>query len=108
MTAEPRGWNAYVTAVIRIEAPGGVVWVRPAPITRTVGEYPDPEARAIYVMTAHNPGGQIASDTANAAAEARLAAELERRGLTWWPAAGGTRRGRMCRLITWMSRAERG
>jgi hypothetical protein len=75
--------------VIRIETHGGVVWVRPAPITRTAGEYPDPEARAIYVMTAHNPGGRIASDTANAAAEGRLAAELERRKLTWWPTAGG-------------------
>ena len=89
MTAEPSGWTAYVAAVIRIETPRGVVWVRPAPITRTAGEYPDPEARAIYVMTAHNPGGRIAPDTANTAAEARLAAELERRGLTWWPAAGG-------------------
>ena len=89
MTAEPTGWNAYVAAVIRIETPGGVIWVRPAPITRTTGEYPDPEARAIYVMTAHNPGGQIAPDTANAAAETRLTAELERRELTWWPAAGG-------------------
>ena len=89
MTAEPTGWNAYVAAVIRIETPGGVVWVRPAPITRTTGENPDPEARAIYVMTAHNPGGRIAPDTANAAAETRLTAELERRELTWWPAAGG-------------------
>ena len=89
MTAVPSGWNAYVAAVIRIKTPRGVIWVRPAPITRTAGEYPDPEAHAIYVITADNPGGQIASDTANAAAEARLAAELERRGLTWWPAAGG-------------------
>ena len=89
MSAGSSGWNAYVTAVIRIEAPSGVVWVRPASETRTVGEYPDPEARAIYVMTAHNPGGRIASDTANAAAEARLATELERRAVTWWPAAGG-------------------
>jgi uncharacterized protein DUF3293 len=89
MTAEPSGWNAYVAAVIRIETPGGVVWVRPALITRTVGEYPDPEALAIYVMTAHNPGGKIASYTANAAAEARLTAELEWRAVTWWLAAGG-------------------
>jgi len=89
VTAEPGGWDAYVGAVMRIEAPGGVFWVRPAPVACTAGEYPDPMGRAIYVMTAHNPGGQIVSDAANAAAEARLAAELERRGLTWWPAAGG-------------------
>jgi hypothetical protein len=29
------------------------------------------------------------SDASNAAAQARFVAELERRGLTWWPAAGG-------------------
>ena len=89
MTAEPGGWDAYVGAVMRIEAPGGVIWVRPAPVTRTAGTYPEPAGRAIYVITAHNPGGRMASDTANASAEARLAEELERRGLTWWPAAGG-------------------
>ena len=72
MTAEPSGWNAYVAAVIRIEMPRGVIWVRPKPITHIAGEYPDPDARAIYVITAHNPGGRIASDTANAAAEARF------------------------------------
>ena len=89
MTAEPNGWDAYVGAVMRIEAPGGVVWVRPAPVTRTAGAYPDPAGRAMYVITAHNPGGRMASDTVNALAEARLAEELERRGLTWWSAAGG-------------------
>jgi hypothetical protein len=89
MTAEPSRWDAYVGAVIRIEAPNGVFWVRPAPVTLTTGEYPDPEGRAIYVVTAYNPGGRIASDTANATAEARLAVELERRGLKWWPGTGG-------------------
>jgi len=89
MTAESGAWDAYVGAVMRIEAPSGVFWVRPAPVARTNGEYPDPAGRAIYVMTAHNPGGRITSDTANALAEARLTAELERRELVWWPAAGG-------------------
>jgi len=88
MTAELGGWDAYAGAVMRIEAPAGVVWVRPAPVTRTARDYPDPGGRAIYVITAHNPGGRMASDAANASAEARLTAELERRGLTWWPAAG--------------------
>jgi hypothetical protein len=74
---------------MRIEAPGGVFWVRPAPRASTTGEYPDAEGRPIYVLTAHNPGGRVAPDAANALAEKRLAAELERRGLTWWPAAGG-------------------
>jgi hypothetical protein len=89
MAAETGGWDAYAAAVIRIEAPSGVIWVRPAPVTRTAGDYPDPEGRAIYVITAHNPGGKMASDTENASAGTRLAEELERRGLKCWPAAGG-------------------
>jgi hypothetical protein len=89
MTADSGSWDAYETAVIRIEAPGGVAWVRPAPLTRTAGDYPDPAGRPIYVITAHNPGGQVASDKDNARAEALLADELGQRGLTWWPAAGG-------------------
>jgi hypothetical protein len=89
MTAEPGAWSAYVTAVMRIEALGGVFWVRPASTASATGEYPDPEGRPIYVLTAHNPGGQVVPDAANAQAEKRLTAELERRGLTWWPAAGG-------------------
>lgn len=89
MAGEPSAWSAYVGAVMRIEAPSGVFWIRPAPRASTAGEYPDPEGRAIYVLTAHNPGGRVASDAANALAGKRLAAELERRGLTWWPAAGG-------------------
>jgi hypothetical protein len=89
MTAQPSVWDAYVSAVIRMEAPGGVFWVRPVPVARTTGEYPDPAGRTIYVMTAHNPGGQVASGTTNAAAETRLAVELQRRELAWWPATGG-------------------
>ena len=69
MTAEPSVWDAYAGAVMRVEAPGGVFWVRPAPVALTRGEYPDPAGRPIYVLTAHNPGGQTVSATANASAE---------------------------------------
>jgi Protein of unknown function (DUF3293) len=89
MTGESSAWDAYVGAVIRIEAPGGIFWLRPAPAGRTQGEYPDPGQRPIYILTAHNPDGRVVSDAENAAAEARLTAELGRRGLTWWPADGG-------------------
>ena len=89
MTAGTSTWDAYVGAVIQIEAPDGVYWVRPAPVRSITGEYPDADRHAIYVLTAHNPGGQLAPDAANASAGARLTAELRRRGLTWWPAAGG-------------------
>jgi hypothetical protein len=89
MTGNPGGWSAYSDAILRIEAPSRVIWVRPAPISRTSGEYPEPEGRVICVITAHNPGGRLASGADNAAAQARLVAVLEERGLTWWPAAGG-------------------
>lgn len=89
MTGNSSGWSAYSDAVLRIEAPSGVIWVRPAPISLVSGEYPEPDGRAICVITAHNPGGRLASGTDNAAAQVRLVAKLKERGLTVWPAAGG-------------------
>jgi hypothetical protein len=89
MTVKPSKWGAYIDAVLRIEAPDRVIWVRPTPISRSTGQYPDPEGRTICVITAHNPGGQLVSDGENDTAQARLVMELERRGLTWWLAAGG-------------------
>lgn len=89
MTAKSGGWGAYIDAVLRIEAPGGVIWVRPAPVSWASGEYPDPEGRTICVITAHNPAGRLASRTENDSAQAELVAELKQRGLTWWSAVGG-------------------
>jgi hypothetical protein len=89
MSEELGGWDAYVEAVVRIETPGGVRWLKPDSIFRTEGQYPDPDGRPIYVLTAHNPAGQMVSDEANAAAQALLESHLRARGLTWWPADGG-------------------
>ena len=89
MSEELGGWDAYVEAVVRIETPGGVRWLKPDSIFRTEGRYPDPDGRPIYVLTAYNPAGQLVSDETNAAAQARLQAHLRARGLTWWPADGG-------------------
>jgi hypothetical protein len=88
-TDSPDPWSAYVNAVVRIEGPGGVIWVRSPPVARISGEYPEAEGRTICVITAHNPGGRLASGADNAAAHEELVVELEKRGLTWWPAAGG-------------------
>lgn len=82
-------WAAYKDAVIRLETPGAVVWVRPAPATRTGDAYPDPEGRVICVITAHNPAGRTVSEDENAKEQERLERELTRRGWTWWRAAGG-------------------
>ena len=82
-------WAAYRDAVIRLEAPSGVAWMRPAPVTWTKGTYPDQDGRVICVITAHNPGGQTVSTGENAKKQERLERELERRAWTWWRAAGG-------------------
>lgn len=89
VTGDLGRWSAYVDAVVGIETPDGVAWVRPAPVTRTQGTYPDPDGRVICVVTAHNPGGQTISDEQNASEQERLERELKRRGWTWWRAAGG-------------------
>ncbi|HEX4291867.1 MAG TPA: DUF3293 domain-containing protein [Trebonia sp.] len=89
MSEELGGWDAYVEAVVRIETPDGARWLKPDSIFRTEGRYPDPDGRPIYVLTAHNPEGRLASDAANAAAQERLKARLRARGLTWWAADGG-------------------
>jgi hypothetical protein len=81
-------WDAYVTAELRIDTPGGPVHVYPAPALQATGRYPDPQRRPIAVITAHNPGGADADPAANVAAQQALEAELDRRGLTWWRAAG--------------------
>lgn len=89
MAGNPDKWSAYVGAVLRIEAPSGVVWMGSAPDACTKGAYPDPHGRVICVITAHNPGGQVVSAQENAGRQERLERELERRGWTWWRAAGG-------------------
>jgi hypothetical protein len=58
-------WAAHRDAVIRLETPRGMMRVTPAPVTWTEGTYPDPEGRAICVITAHNPGGQTVSEEEN-------------------------------------------
>jgi hypothetical protein len=52
MTGNRGGWGACIGAVLRIGAPGGVIRVRPAPVSRTSGKYPGPDGRAICVITA--------------------------------------------------------
>jgi uncharacterized protein DUF3293 len=89
MSEELGGWDAYVAAVVRIESPDGVRWLKPARIFRTEGRYPDPDGRPICVLTAHNPAGRRASAAGNAAAQARLEEDVRQRGLTWWRADGG-------------------
>jgi hypothetical protein len=71
--AQSGAWEAYVTAEVRIELPGGAVRVFPGPPLQASGDYPDPQRRPITVITAGAP----------------LAEELTSQGLHWWPATSG-------------------
>jgi hypothetical protein len=81
-------WDAYLSAEIRIDLPGGAIRVFPAPALHASGQFPDPAGRPVAVITAHNPGGVAAGPAANARAQALLHAELAAQGRPWWPAAG--------------------
>jgi hypothetical protein len=81
-------WDAYLSAEIRIDLPGGAIRVFPAPAMQASGAFPDPAGRPVTVLTAHNPGGVVAGPAVNARAQALLEGELASRGRAWWPAAG--------------------
>ena len=87
--ALPGGWEAYLTAEVSIEAPGGPVRVFPAPPLQASGLYPDAGGRAISVITAHNPGGVAADAARNERAQQSLEDELARLGVPFWRAAAG-------------------
>lgn len=94
-TAVPSGhqWAQYRQAVVDIELGLHVLRVTPETPGLTAGVYPGPPGSTIHVVTAFNPAGRIAPDLDNDRVQLQLVAELERRGLTWWPASGGDPRG---------------
>ncbi|MEU9540557.1 DUF3293 domain-containing protein [Streptomyces mirabilis] len=94
-TAMPSGhqWAQYQQAVVDFEFGRSALRVTPDTPDLTVGAFPGPPGSTIHVITAFNPAGRIAPDQDNGRAQLRLLAELERRGLTWWPAIGGDPQG---------------
>nr|WTB35273.1 DUF3293 domain-containing protein [Streptomyces sp. NBC_00830] len=94
-TAVPSGhqWAQYQQAVVDIEFGRRTLQVTPDAPGLTAGAYPGPPGSTIHVVTAFNPTGHLVPDQDNDRAQLRLVAELERRGLTWWPAIGGDSRG---------------
>lgn len=88
MTAD-NAWAAYAEAVLYLDTPSGIVRVRSAPLGVTAGDFPGQQGQTIHVITAHNPSGILCDEKSNTAAQAALEAELSRRELPWWQAAGG-------------------
>jgi hypothetical protein len=81
VTAGEDAWAAYAEAVLYLDTPSGTVRVRPGPVSFTMGVFPGPQGQILHVITAHNPSGVVHSPADNAAAQARLEAELARREL---------------------------
>jgi len=93
--AMPSGhqWAQYQQAVVDSEFGRTTLQVTPDAPGLTAGAFPGPPGSTIHVITAFNPTGRMAPDQDNHRVQLQLLAELERRGLTWWPAIGGDPQG---------------
>ncbi|MET4642392.1 hypothetical protein ABID95_002119 [Streptomyces atratus] len=93
----PSNWELYRRTVVDIRFPDRTVRVKPRPRGTAEGpfpKFPGPAgAAALHVVTACDPHGRPALAEDNACAQALLHDELDRRGLAWWPAAGGDAHG---------------
>ena len=77
-------WNDYATAVVRVYLPTGPVIVAPQPTGTVEGAFPaELGARPAAVVTAYNPHGELASESANRRAHVALINRLDREGRTW-------------------------
>jgi hypothetical protein len=81
-------WASYDRAVVDLTAPGGrrLRLVPDAP--GVVGRWPGGASAPVVVVTAWNPDSVVRPAGENRAANDALAAELDTRGLTRWPATG--------------------
>jgi hypothetical protein len=83
---DPELARAYERALYDVHLPGGTLTllVKRAPL----GNSGPIRGRRLAVLTAYNSGHERPSEAENEAANARLLAEIERRGLTWARAVG--------------------
>ena len=79
----------YTRAVLRAPELGLVL--RPRPPGVVAGDFPF--AEPVHVVTAHNPGAARPGPAENRARQARLEADLDRRGLRHWRTVGGAEDG---------------
>ncbi len=103
--------SAYRGALYRIEAADGAFTVRVGVAEPRLDRILSAHGVSVAALvTAHNPEGRRASDAANRAGEAGLAARIAELGLAWLPTAGIDPKGAWPdepgRLILGLERAE--
>ncbi|SNT57558.1 Protein of unknown function [Streptosporangium subroseum] len=86
-------WTLYRQAVVDVQLADRTLRVTPSPWDMTTGFFPESSGRTIHVITAFNPGGRTVPAEDNYRAQGVLLDEIDRRGVAWWPAAGGDAHG---------------
>jgi len=86
-------WANYAQAVVDIRLPGGTLRIVPQPAGTVEGPFLDDYRSVVHIITAANPENSHLSDDANRRRNADLVAELNRIGIRWWPAWGGSNDG---------------
>lgn len=80
-------WDAYTDTVVTVDLPSGTLTVTPTD-DEPSGRLPNGLAEPVHVVTAWNPASRPLDDDANAARNAALQGELERRDAAWFRARG--------------------
>lgn len=83
----PSTWDAYTASVVSVDTPSGRLVATPTDGAPS-GSLPDDLPEPWHVVTAWNPGSRILDADANAARDAALRRELDRRHAPWFPARG--------------------
>lgn len=82
-------WAHYQRAVVDIRFGNHTLRIVPSPLGAGGGFFPERSHRTIHVITAFNPGGRTVPVEKNERYHNVLLDDLNRRSVTWWPAAGG-------------------
>ncbi len=86
--ATEEDWASYARAVVDVAPPDREPFRLVPDEVGTTGRWPDGLDPPVVVVTAWNPDGVPVPPGDNRAANLRLVAELDRLGLTHWPAVG--------------------
>ena len=86
--ATEEDWTSYRTAVVDMVPPTGEPFrITPAQ-PGTTGTWPEGVEPPVFVVTAWDPDSVPLDPGLNRSRHRRLVTELERLGVTWWPAVG--------------------